>query len=125
MVGGGTGAFIGAVHRIAARMDDKYEFIAGCLSSTPEKSIISANEINLDLNRCYPDFKTMAEEEAKREDGIEVVSIENQNRYRVILGPYDKRANVIELEKLLDENDVESITRSIDPKQSQSEPPTP
>ena len=56
---------------------------------------------------------------------IEVVSIENQNRYRVILGPYDKKANVIELEKLLDENDVESITRSIDPKQSQSEPPTP
>ena len=79
MVGGGTGAFIGAVHRIAARMDDKYEFIAGCLSSTPEKSIISANEINLDLNRCYPDFKTMAEEEAKREDGIEVVSIVTPN----------------------------------------------
>ena len=79
MVGGGTGAFIGAVHRIAARMDDKYEFIAGCLSSTPEKSIISANEINLDLNRCYPDFKTMAEEEAKRDDGIEVVSIVTPN----------------------------------------------
>ena len=56
---------------------------------------------------------------------IEVVSIENQNRYRVILGPYDKRANVIELEKLLYENDVESITRSIGLKQSQSEPPTP
>ena len=56
---------------------------------------------------------------------IEVVSIENQNRYRVILGPYDKKANVIELEKLLDENDVESITRSIGLKQSQSEPPTP
>ena len=56
---------------------------------------------------------------------IEVVSIENQDRYRVILGPYDKKANVIELEKLLDENDVESITRSIGLKQSQSEPPTP
>ena len=56
---------------------------------------------------------------------IEVVSIENQNRYRVILGPYDKKASVIELEKLLDENDVESITRSIGVKQSQSEAPTP
>ena len=56
---------------------------------------------------------------------IEVVSIENQNRYRVILGPYDKKANVIELEKLLDENDVESITKSIGLKQSRSEPPTP
>ena len=79
MVGGGTGAFIGAVHRIAARMDDKYEFVAGCLSSTPEKSRISANEINLDLNRSYPDFKTMAEEEAKRSDGIEVVAIVTPN----------------------------------------------
>ena len=79
MIGGGQGAFIGAVHRLCARMDDKYEFVAGCLSSTPEKSKISANEINLDLNRSYPDFKTMATEEAKREDGIEVVSIVTPN----------------------------------------------
>ena len=48
MVGGGKDAFIGAVHRMAARMDDKYDFVAGCLSSTPEKSKISAEEINLD-----------------------------------------------------------------------------
>src|SRR6202521_378476 len=41
MVGGGQGAFIGAVHRLAARMDDQYEFVAGALSSTPEKSIAS------------------------------------------------------------------------------------
>ena len=79
MVGGGKDAFIGAVHRMAARMDDKYDFVAGCLSSTPEKSKISAKEINLDLNRSYPDFKTMAEEEAKRVDGIEVVSIVTPN----------------------------------------------
>ena len=37
MIGGGQGAFIGAVHRLSARMDDKYEFVAGCLSSTSEK----------------------------------------------------------------------------------------
>ena len=79
MVGGGTGAFIGAVHRIAARMDNKYEFVAGCLSSNPEKSRISAKEINLDLSRSYPDFKTMAEQESKRDDGIEVVSIVTPN----------------------------------------------
>ena len=60
MVGGGTGAFIGAVHRIAARIDDKYEFVAGCLSSTPEKSKMSAKDINLDLNRSYLNFKSMA-----------------------------------------------------------------
>ena len=60
MVGGGQGAFIGSVHRLSARMDDKYDFIAGCLSSTPEKSILSAKEIGLDLSRSYPDFNSMA-----------------------------------------------------------------
>ena len=45
MIGGGQGAFIGAVHRLSARMDDKYEFVAGCLSSTPEKAAKSAEEI--------------------------------------------------------------------------------
>ena len=48
MIGGGQGAFIGAVHRLAARIDDKYEFVAGCLSSTPEKAEESAKEIGLD-----------------------------------------------------------------------------
>ena len=79
MIGGGQGAFIGAVHRLCARMDDKYEFVAGCLSSTPEKAAKSAEEIGLDPSRSYPDFKTMAEEEAKRDDGIDVVSIVTPN----------------------------------------------
>jgi hypothetical protein len=67
MVGGGQGAFIGAVHRLSARMDDKYEFVAGCLSSTAEKAAASANEIGLNLDRSYPDYTTMALEESKRE----------------------------------------------------------
>ena len=79
MIGGGQGAFIGAVHRLCARMDDKYEFVAGCLSSTPDKAAKSAKEIGLDLSRSYPDFKTMAEQESKREDGIDVVSIVTPN----------------------------------------------
>ena len=79
MVGGGQGAFIGAVHRLSARMDDKYEFVAACLSSTAEKAETSAKEIGLDLNRSYPDYKTMALEESKREDGIDVVSIVTPN----------------------------------------------
>ena len=73
MVGGGQGAFIGAVHRIASRIDDRYELIAGCLSSSADKALLSANEIGIDSNRSYPDFKTMAESEASREDGIQVV----------------------------------------------------
>ena len=79
MIGGGQGAFIGGVHRIASRIDDRYELVAGCLSSTPEKALDSAKEIGIDLSRSYPDFKTMAEEESKREDGIEVVSIVTPN----------------------------------------------
>tara|TARA_B100000674_G_C37915202_1_gene950569 strand:- start:675 stop:1823 length:1149 start_codon:yes stop_codon:yes gene_type:complete len=79
MIGGGQGAFIGAVHRLCARMDDKYEFVAGCLSSTPDKAAKSALEIGLDPSRSYPDFKTMAESESRREDGIDVVSIVTPN----------------------------------------------
>ena len=79
MIGGGQGAFIGAVHRLSARMDDKYEFVAGCLSSTPKKAELSAKELGLDLKRSYPDYKTMAEKESQRDDGIEVVSIVTPN----------------------------------------------
>ena len=79
MIGGGQGAFIGAVHRLSARIDDKYEFLAGCLSSTPEKAELSAKELGLDLTRSYPDYKTMAEKESQRDDGVEVVSIVTPN----------------------------------------------
>ncbi|HJT71252.1 MAG TPA: Gfo/Idh/MocA family oxidoreductase, partial [Terriglobales bacterium] len=77
MVGGGPGAFIGAVHRIAARLDDRYELVAAALSSDPEKSISGAREIN--IPRAYRNFQEMAAAESKREDGIEVVSIVTPN----------------------------------------------
>ena len=79
MIGGGHGAFIGGVHRLCARMDNKYEFVAGCLSSTADKASKSAEEIGLDPSRSYPDFKTMAESESQRKDGIDVVSIVTPN----------------------------------------------
>ncbi len=77
MVGGGEGAFIGAVHRIAARLDDHYELIAGALSSTPEKALRSAAALG--LARGYADYQTMAREEAARDDGIEAVAIVTPN----------------------------------------------
>ena len=79
MVGGGQGAFIGAVHRIAARIDDKYELVAGALSSDAARAKASGAELGLVEDRCYTDFKTMAKAEAKRADGIEVVSIVTPN----------------------------------------------
>jgi len=79
MVGGGRDAFIGAVHRIATRIDDRYELVAGALSSTPEKSLASGRDLGLAEDRIYPDFETMARAEAARADGIEVVAIVTPN----------------------------------------------
>lgn len=79
MVGGGEGAFIGAVHRIAARLDDRYELIAGALSASSDKAMRSAAAIGLPPERSYPDFHSMAEAEAGRSDGIEAVAIVTPN----------------------------------------------
>ena len=79
MVGGGEGAFIGAVHRIASRIDDQYELVAGALSSTPEKARKSGEALGLAADRIYDDYESMAKAEAKRPDGIEAVSIVTPN----------------------------------------------
>ena len=83
MVGGGKGAFIGAVHRLAARMDDQYEFVAGALSSEPARSRASGREFGLAPDRIYTDFREMATKEAARPDGIEVVSIVTPNHVHI------------------------------------------
>ncbi|WP_299894441.1 Gfo/Idh/MocA family oxidoreductase [uncultured Ruegeria sp.] len=77
MVGGGNDAFIGGVHRIAARLDDKFDLVAGALSSTPEKSRESGEALGLE--RVYDDFKQMAMREARLKSGIEAVSIVTPN----------------------------------------------
>lgn len=79
MVGGGDGAFIGAVHRMAARLDGHFQLVAGALSSTPEKSLRSGASLGLDPKRTYGDFQTMARREARRRDGIEAVAIVTPN----------------------------------------------
>jgi predicted dehydrogenase len=83
MVGGGQGAFIGAVHRLAARMDDHYEFVAGALSSSPERSRASGKELGLAPDRIYTDYREMAKAEAKRKDGVEAVAIVTPNNIHV------------------------------------------
>ena len=85
MVGGGQGAFIGAVHRIASRIDDRFELVAGCLSSTSDKAHSSAKEIGIMHDRSYDNFKLMAESEFNREDGIDVVSIVTPNHMHGIV----------------------------------------
>ena len=79
MVGGGRGAFIGGVHRLCARMDGEYELVAGALSSDPVRARESGADLLLAPDRIYTSFVEMAAAEAKRAEGIEVVSIVTPN----------------------------------------------
>lgn len=79
MIGGGQGAFIGGVHRIASRIDDQWSLVAGCLSSSLERSKASAEELGIAPERCYASFVEMALTEASREDGIDAVAIVTPN----------------------------------------------
>ena len=79
MVGGGDGAFIGGVHRMAARLDDRYELVAGALSSDAARAHASAARLHIPADRSYADFREMARAEAARPDGIDIVSIVTPN----------------------------------------------
>lgn len=81
MIGGGQGAFIGAVHRIAARMDDQYELVCGAFSSDPAKSKASGVLLNLDENRVYNSWQELIEKEKQlpENERVQVISIVTPN----------------------------------------------
>jgi predicted dehydrogenase len=79
MVGGGQGAFIGGVHRIAARIDGDWDLVAGALSSNPERAAASAADLGIEADRSYANFEDMAKAEAARDDGIDAVAIVTPN----------------------------------------------
>jgi len=79
IVGGGIGAFVGSIHRIAARLDDRYELLAGALSSEPKRAADSAAELGIDPRRSYASFEQMAKKEGKLKHGIEAVAIVTPN----------------------------------------------
>src|SRR5436305_9410919 len=79
MVGGGPGAFIGAVHRIAARLDDRFELVAAALSSDSARSRAAALDLHIVPDRAYGSFKEMAAAEALRPDRIDAVAIVTPN----------------------------------------------
>lgn len=79
MVGGGKGSQIGYIHRSAALRDNSFQLVAGAFDIDPERGMEFAAELGVAADRCYPDYQTMFEEEAKREDGIEAVSIATPN----------------------------------------------
>ena len=74
-IGGGPNSFIGFTHRLAARFDNRFIFVAGVFSRDPEKSKQFAISLGVDPSRAYSDYKEMAESENKRDDGIEAVGI--------------------------------------------------
>ncbi len=79
MVGGGAGSFIGAVHRIAARLDDRWTLVAGALSSDPVRAAQSAEAVHVAPDRAYADFRTMAAAERLRDDRIDAVAVVTPN----------------------------------------------
>ena len=83
MVGGGEGAFIGGVHRIALRLDGYYELVAGCFSSNFDNSKKTGINLGLAEERIYESYQEMAEKESARSDGIDVVSIVTPNHLHV------------------------------------------
>lgn len=79
VIGGGPGSFIGAMHRQAARLDDRYEIITGVFSSDPEKSKQASLELGMDPARLYSSVQEMLESESSRKDGVDVVAIMTPN----------------------------------------------
>lgn len=74
-IGGGPNSFIGYTHRLSARFDNRFEFVAGVFSRDKKKSIKFGESLGIDKERCYNDFKEMAEKEVKRDDAIEALGI--------------------------------------------------
>jgi predicted dehydrogenase len=79
VLGGGPGSFIGAMHRQAARRDDRYEIVTGVFSSDPEKSKQAGRDLGMDPDRLYSSVQEMLEVESSRDDGIDVVAIMTPN----------------------------------------------
>lgn len=97
VIGGGPGSFIGAMHRQAARLDDRYELVAAALSSDPERSRITGQGIGVAQDRCYPSGQALIDAEAKRPDGAEVVAImtPNDSHYAFAMQALERGLDVI------------------------------
>ena len=80
MVGGGPGAFIGDAHRRAISLDGSARLAAGCFSRDPEKTKQQGQALGVEPDRCYADYRQMAEAEGKREDGIDFVVVVTPQR---------------------------------------------
>jgi len=83
MIGGGPGALIGPIHRIAAELDREIELVAGAFSSDADRSRMAGQVYRIDIARAYPDVAAMLASERAREDGIDFVSIVSPNHHHL------------------------------------------
>ena len=97
MVGGGPGAWVGGPHRVAMRIDDRYDLVAGAFSRDFERSKSMGEELGIDPDRVYPSYKDMAPAEAERSDGIEAVSIvtHHNTHHEIAVAFLDKGFHVV------------------------------
>ena len=97
VIGGGPGSFIGAMHRQAARLDDRYELVAAALSSDPERARLTGQGIGIPVDRCYPSGQALIDAEAQRADGAEVVAImtPNDSHYAFAMQALERGMDVI------------------------------
>ena len=97
VIGGGPGSFIGPIHRTAARIDDRYELVAGALSSDPERSRAAGVTIGLEADRAYPSGVDLLDREAGRADGADVVAVmtPNDSHHAYSTGALDRGFDVI------------------------------
>ncbi|MBV7260343.1 Gfo/Idh/MocA family oxidoreductase [Erythrobacter sp. WH158] len=92
MVGGGVGAFIGAVHRMAAALDGEIDLVCGAFSRDAEACLTTGRELGLPEDRCYADFETMLSGEAARTNAMQCVSIVTPNHVHVPMADAAARA---------------------------------
>jgi predicted dehydrogenase len=97
VIGGGPGSFIGAMHRTAARLDGRYQLVAGVVSTDAERSRKAAISMGIDPSRAYADAISMLDTESGREDGAEVVAImtPNDSHHRFAMAALDRGLDVI------------------------------
>jgi predicted dehydrogenase len=97
LVGGGIGSFIGETHRIAARMDGRYDIVAGALSSDPQRSRDMAIELGIESARAYASWSEMIAQEAERDDRIDVVAImtPNESHHPICIAALDAGFHVV------------------------------
>ena len=111
VIGGGPGSFIGAMHRTAARLDNRFELVAGALSSDPARSRAAGMEIGLAGDRAYPDAMALLEGEAALGDGAEVVAIMTPNDTHHL---YSRTALDRDFDVICDKPMTNTLTEALD-----------